>query len=166
MPLRLASCVRLVPPAVPWSIHLLTVDDLELCACVELRVNELHCGAVSKCAHVAIIYCMRFRCMLHMLDLVLHCNNYTRMLQVYVSNVSAVLNIYYKCFIWMLHILHWLYTYVASAYFKCFIYLKRMLQAFYWNVCICCSVHTHMLQAYIVNVSSISDVCCSKFFIL
>jgi hypothetical protein len=36
-------------------------------------------------------------------------------------------------------------TYVASVLSRC---------------CICCSDHTHMLQEYIVNVSSVLDVCC------
>jgi hypothetical protein len=61
----------------------------------------------------------------------------------------------------MLHMLHWLYTYVASVCLKCFIYFKRMLQVFYLDVAYV-STHTHMLQAYVVNVSSVSDVCCSK----
>jgi hypothetical protein len=34
----------------------------------------------------------------------------------------------YMCFIWMLYMLQWLYTYVASICFKCFIYFRRMLQ--------------------------------------
>jgi hypothetical protein len=61
------------------------------------------------------------------------CNGYTRMLQVYVSNVIAVSNVYYKCFIWMLHILRWPYT--------------------------CC-------KCMFINDSFISDVCCSKCFML
>jgi hypothetical protein len=72
------------------------------------------------------------------------------MLQVYVSNVC------YQCFIWILHMLHWLYTYVASVYFKYFTCFKRML---------------HMLQCSYTYVASIcckcsiySDVCCSKCF--
>jgi hypothetical protein len=40
-------------------------------------------------------------------------------------------------------------TYVASVLSGC---------------CIYCSAHTHMLQAYVVNVSSISDVCYNKCF--
>jgi hypothetical protein len=40
-----------------------------------------------------------------------------------------------KCCIWMLHILHWLYTCVdKSVYFKCFDCFKRMLQVFYLDV--------------------------------
>ena len=49
----------------------------------------------------------------------------------------------------MLHMVHWLYTYVASVCFSCF---KRMLQVFLSRFCICCSVHTHMLQAFVVNI--------------
>jgi hypothetical protein len=55
------------------------------------------------------------------------------MLQVYVLNVSAVLNVCCKCFIIMLHMLQCPYIYVASVF---------------------------------VNISSISDVCCSKCFML
>jgi hypothetical protein len=46
-----------------------------------------------------------------------------------------------------------------------------MLQVFYLNVAyvamvihICCSDYTHMLQAYVSNVSVASDVCCRKWF--
>jgi hypothetical protein len=46
------------------------------------------------------------------------CSGYTHMLQVYVSSVSAILDVCRKCFIWILHMLQWLYTYVASLYFK------------------------------------------------
>ena len=42
-------------------------------------------------------------------------------------------------------------TYVASVLSRC---------------CICCSGQTYMLQEYVVNVSSVSDVCCSKCFML
>jgi hypothetical protein len=35
-----------------------------------------------------------------------------------------------------------------------------MLEVFYY------SGHTHMLQEYFVNVSSVLDVCCSKCFML
>jgi hypothetical protein len=30
--------------------------------------------------------------------------------------------------------------------------------------CICYSAHTHMLQTYVVNISFVSNVCCSKYF--
>jgi hypothetical protein len=50
------------------------------------------------------------------------------MFQVYVLNVSAVLNVCCKCFIWMLHMFHWLYMYVANVRFK------RMLEVFYLDV--------------------------------
>jgi hypothetical protein len=46
--------------------------------------------------------------------------NYTRMLQVYVPNFLAV--------IWMLHMLQWLYTYVASLCVKYFTCIRRILQ--------------------------------------
>ena len=59
------------------------------------------------------------------------CNGYTRMLQVYVSNISAVSNVCCKCFIRMWHMLQWPYTYVVSSILdvccrKCF-----MLQMFH-----------------------------------
>jgi hypothetical protein len=38
------------------------------------------------------------------------CNSYTRILQAFVRNVSYVLDVRRKCFIWMLHMFH---TYVA-----------------------------------------------------
>jgi hypothetical protein len=40
-----------------------------------------------------------------------------------------------------------------------------MLQVFYLNVAYV-AMPIHMLQAYVVNVSSVSDVCCSKCFML
>jgi hypothetical protein len=85
------------------------------------------------------------------------CTSYTRMLQAYVSNVSAISNI---CFIGMLHMLHMLYKYVESVCFNCFNYVAIVLS----GCCICCRAHTHMLQTYVVNVSPVSDVCCSKCF--
>jgi hypothetical protein len=82
------------------------------------------------------------------------CNGYTRMLQMSVPNVSSVfldisckcvyldvacvLHICCTCFIWMLHML-------AMA-FKCF------------------SGVSQVFQTYVVNVSSVSDVC-YKYFI-
>jgi hypothetical protein len=59
----------------------------------------------------------------------------------------------------MLHMLHWLYTSVASVFQT---YVTSVLS----RCCICYSSHTHMLQANVVNVSSVSDVCCSKCFML
>jgi hypothetical protein len=42
---------------------------------------------------------------------------FTHMLQVYVSNVSSVSDVCCKRFIWMLHMLQWLYIYVAKCTF-------------------------------------------------
>jgi hypothetical protein len=53
--------------------------------------------------------------------------------------------------------LHWLYMYVAGVCFKC------LLQIFYLDV-VYVTVPIHMLQVYVVDVSSISDVCCKKCF--
>jgi hypothetical protein len=150
--------------------NLYTMASSSMPASSSASIN-VHLGAASRWTHVRF---MRFRCMLHMFYLILQkwiwccicCNNYTRMLQVYVSNVSAVLNICCKCFIWMLHMLQWLYTYVASVCFKCFSCFKRTLQVFLSRCCICCSAYTHTLQAYVVNISSVSYICCSKWFML
>ena len=101
------------------------------------------------------------------IDLVLHMlQYYTRILQVYVSNVPAVLNVCCKCF--YLDV-----AYVALAihvYYKCMFQIFQLFQTYVASVlsgcCICCSAHTHMLQAYVINVVSVSDVCCSKCFML
>jgi DNA-directed RNA polymerase subunit N (RpoN/RPB10) len=61
---------------------------------------------------------------------------------------------------WMLQ---WLYAYVVSVCFKCFSCFKRMLQVFYLDVAYV-TVHIHMLQAYVVNVLSVSNICCRKWF--
>jgi hypothetical protein len=111
------------------------------------------------------------------------------MLQVYVSNVLAVSNICCKCFILMLYMLQWPYTYVASICFKCFICFRRMLQVFYLDVpyvlmvihimvsiyskcficldvCYKCIYLDVAVTIYIcckhmfINVSPVSDVCC------
>ena len=63
--------------------------------------------------------------------------------------------------IWMLRILYWLYRFVASVCFNCF---KRMLQVFYLYVAYV-AMPIHMLQAYVVNVSSLLNVCYSKCFL-
>jgi hypothetical protein len=62
----------------------------------------------------------------------------------------------FRCFIQVFQ------RHVASVCFKCSavsdICCKCLSE--------CCSVYTHMLQAYVPNVSSILDVCCSKSFML
>jgi hypothetical protein len=74
------------------------------------------------------------------------------MLQAFVQTVSSIFRRMLQVFMFK-----WLYTYVASVYLKCFIFFKRMLQ-----VCLsgCCNCYTYMLQAYVANVSPISDTCC------
>jgi hypothetical protein len=57
--------------------------------------------------HVGSVYFKYFRCFRDMLQVfhkdVAHvAMSYTRMFQVYVTNVSSVLDVCYKCFIWML----------------------------------------------------------------
>jgi hypothetical protein len=119
--------------------------------------TSLH-WATSRSTHVATI---RFRYMLHMFHLD-------------VAKVDLVL-----------HMLQWLYTYVASVCFKCF---KHMFQVFYLDIayvaaaihvcrkCMfqmfhlfqtyftsvssgCCICFRYMLQASIQNVSSVLDIC-------
>jgi hypothetical protein len=72
-------------------------------------------------------------------------------------------NVCCKCLIWILHMLQWLYMYVASVClnispvsylcYECFIGMLHMLQ--------CCICFRHMLQAYVQNVSYL-DVCCKE----
>jgi hypothetical protein len=107
---------------------------------------------------------MRFRYMFYLdvacvpSECCICCNDYTHMLQKRdVSNVSAVSDVCCKCFIRMLDMLQWPYTYVASVCFKCFNYFKRMLQVFYLDVANVAL--THMLQVYILNV------CCKCFYL-
>jgi hypothetical protein len=83
------------------------------------------------------------------------------MLQPYVSYVSDV---YCICFIWMftkvdlvLHMLQWLYTYVANVCFKT--YVASVL----FGYCTCCSGYTCMLQVYVSYVSPILDLYCKCF---
>ena len=79
------------------------------------------------------------------------------MLQAYISSVSEV---YYKCFMWMLqmyigmlHMLQWLYTYVANIYSKCFIYFFD----------ICCKCVPHMLHVFYVDVAYILQLLFKRF---
>jgi hypothetical protein len=73
------------------------------------------------------------------------------MLQVFhldVAYIVVAIHVYCKCVFQMfqlfhldvacfhldVHMLQWLYTYVASVYFKCFTCFIRMLQVFYLDV--------------------------------
>jgi hypothetical protein len=109
----------------------------------------------------AFMYVPMFHLDVAKVDLVLHM---LQRLYTYVAsvcfNVSAVSNVCCKCFIWMVHMLHWLYTYVRSVYFNCFNYVAIV---FYLDVAYVVEP-IHMLQTYLVNVSPVSDVCCSKCF--
>jgi hypothetical protein len=77
----------------------------------------------------------------------------------------------------MLHVFHldlakvdWDVTHVAMAIhvcFKCIFQMFQLLQTYVASVLSgCCSGYTHMLQAYDPNISYVSDICCSKFFML
>ena len=85
----------------------------------------------------------------------------------YVLVVSDVSEICCKCFIWilqryiqMLHMLQWLYTYVAIVCSKCFICFRRILQVFYLDV-----AYTCMLQVYVLNISVILNLCCKYIYL-
>ena len=66
--------------------------------------------------------------------------------------------------------LQWLYMYVASVCSKCFRCFRDMLQVFHkdvakvdWDVAYAAMGYSRMFQMYVLNVSSISDVCCKCF---
>ena len=89
--------------------------------------------------------------------------------------IAMIIHICCKCFIWMLHMLQWLYTYVVSLYSKYFTWFRCILQQIFYLfqtfVCKhfwfdCCICFTHLLQEYVPNVSSVSVLCCSKCFLV
>ena len=70
----------------------------------------------------------------------------------------------------MLHMLHVFQRYVVSVLEICCKRLFKMFNLFHTYVasvlsrcCICFNGYTHMLQASIQNISSVSDVCCKRF---
>jgi hypothetical protein len=157
---------RLVPHAArlpPWprSIRLSIVGNLELRASVKICVNEHPLGAASRWAHVATVYFMRFRCMLHMFIWMLQSRSD-------VAYVAMTIHVCCKCFIWMLH---WLYTCVASVCFKCFSCFKRMLRVFYLYVayvavvihigCKCFICFEHILQQ-MLYITSVPWACAER----
>jgi hypothetical protein len=94
--------------------------------------TSAHWGAASRWEHVETVCFMRFIYMLYMfhLDIV---------------KVDLVL-----------HMLQWLYTYVANVCFKYFSCLKRMLQVFFfWML--------HMLHCLCVYVASVCFICFKKY---
>ena len=82
------------------------------------------------------------------------CNDNIRMLQAYVSSVLGV----FKCFIWMLHMLLWLYTHVSGLCFKCFSCFKLMLQVFHLDV-----VKVYLDVAYVVMATHACFKCFHMF---
>jgi hypothetical protein len=63
----------------------------------------------------------------------------------------------------VLYMLQWLYTYFASVCFKCF---NRMLQVFYLDVAyVALAIHVCCKRMF-VKISFVSDVHCSKYFML
>jgi hypothetical protein len=114
-------------------------------------------GLCSKC----------FICFRRMLQEVLSCckcfmSRHRRSPQANAVPVCAIRML--QKYLWMSHMLQWLYTCVASIYSKCFIYFRHMLQVLLFGCCICCSGYTHTLQAYVPNISFALDVCYRKCF--
>jgi energy-coupling factor transporter transmembrane protein EcfT len=69
----------------------------------------------------------------------------------------------------VLHILRWLYIYVASVCFKCFNCFKRMLQVFYLDVAyVAMTIHIsykymfQMFQLFQKYVASVLSRCCNS----
>jgi uncharacterized integral membrane protein len=54
----------------------------------------------------------------------------------------------------------------CKSMFQMFQLFRKYIASILSGCCICCSCYTHMLQTYVLNVSPISDVCHSKYFIL
>jgi hypothetical protein len=109
-----------------------------------------------------------------------------RMLQAYMfSSVFGILYACCKCFMWMLHMLQWLYTYVANVCSKCFSCFRRMLHGIYLGVAYVshlycesrCCIYTfshicykcfHLDVAYVLQwvqtcFPRVLDVCCKCF---
>jgi hypothetical protein len=76
----------------------------------------------------------------------------------------------------MLHMLQWLYTYVASFCFQCFSCFSRLMLQVYLSEC--CTCFTHMFHVFYLDVAyilqwlfqafsgvftSVSDICCKCF---
>jgi hypothetical protein len=112
--------------------------------------------------HMFYLYDVKVDLLLHMLQWL-----YTYVASIKVLNVSAVLNVCCKC-------VYLDVAYVALAIkvlcCKCTFQMFQLFQTYVVSVlsgcCICCSGHTHILQAYILNVSSFSDVRCNRCFML
>ena len=70
-----------------------------------------------------------------------------------------------KCFMWMLHMLQWLYSYVASVLFQMFQMLQTFVAYVLSGCCIrfthmfgsvsfgCCICFTHMLQVFHLDIA-------------
>jgi hypothetical protein len=54
--------------------------------------------------------------------------------------------------------------YILQGMFQMFQLFQTYVPSVLSEYCICCSAHTHMMQAYALNVSSVLDVCCNKYF--
>jgi hypothetical protein len=87
------------------------------------------------------------------------------MLQTSIQKFSSVSEVCCKCFIWLLHIFQWLYTYVARVYSKYFICFRFIL--FIWMLHIlqwlytCCN-HVfqmfHLFQTYVAEVIHVATL--------
>jgi hypothetical protein len=105
---------------------------------------------VFKCfssvfASVSDVCCKYFSCSWHILHVF-----YLDVVKVDldVAHVAMVIHVCFKC---MFQIFQLFQTYVASVLSGC---------------CICCSDYTHISQAYLPIVSSVSDIYWNKFFVL
>jgi hypothetical protein len=103
---------------------------------------------------------------------------FKRMLQVFHLNVAyivVIIHVYCKCVFQMfqlfhldvacfyldVHMLQWLYTYVASVYSKCFTFFIRMLQVFYLDVAYV-TVVIHICCKHMFELFHLVSVCCNR----
>jgi hypothetical protein len=131
---------RFVPPMSSTPVSSAPLRGIELCAGVELRIDEppfvqaaSRCYAKSACCNSMFqvfqmyVASVVYQCCKNRLGCYTCCNGYTRIFQVYVSNVLSILDEYCKSFTWMLHI------HVANICFKCFqVFHTYVYEYFIW----------------------------------
>jgi hypothetical protein len=94
-----------------------------------------------------------------------YCNGYTRMIQVYVPNVSSVSDVCCKFFIWNVAMqVFRVFSYVCC---KCFIWMfamaTHMFSRFFWCFCKCFKRMLQVFQLFWTYVASISSGCCKIY---
>jgi hypothetical protein len=99
------------------------------------------------------------------------CIGYTHVLQVYISNISSILDVCCSFCICMFRMLQLLYRYVVSVCFKYFICFKRTLQVFYLDVAyvtvaihICCNQMFQMFHLFQTTYIATNASCCKWFY--